>query len=84
MTKKQDLINQIKSNCLEADNIYSNTISEAVGMKAIPNFDEEGLYQCYKYAFKNLLSISQLNKIKEYSELLIDSELARQNEKEEV
>ena len=73
---------EIKSNCIDADNMQSERMSEIAGMKVIVGVEDEAFMQCLKWSVKNLLTIQQLQKLKSYSELLVDSEIAINNSKE--
>tara|TARA_R100000773_G_C4166261_1_gene81897 strand:- start:20 stop:280 length:261 start_codon:yes stop_codon:yes gene_type:complete len=82
MSKKDQILLEIKSNCIDADNMQSERMSEIAGMKVIVGVEDEAFMQCLKWSVKNLLTIQQLQKLKSYSELLVDSKIAINNSKE--
>ena len=82
MSKKDQILLEIKSNCIDADNMQSDRMSEIAGMKVIVNTEDEAFFQCLKWGVKNLLTVQQLEKLKSYSELLVDSEIAINNSKD--
>ena len=77
MTKKQSLINEIKQNCIDADDITAKAMSECAGMEVKPSYEDEALNICYRWAFE-MLNVSQLEKLKDYSTILIDESIAKQ------
>jgi hypothetical protein len=82
MSKKDQILLEIKSNCIDADTMQSERMSEIAGMKVIVNTEDEAFIQCLKWGVKNLFTVQQLEKLKSYSELLVDSEIAINNSKE--
>ena len=82
MSKKEQILLEIKSNCIDADNMQSERMSEIAGMKVIVNTEDEAFIHCLKWGVKNLFTVQQLEKLKSYSELLVDGEIAINNSKD--
>ena len=76
MSKKEQILLEIKCNCIDADNREAERMSEIAGMKVRPAVEDEAFFHCLKWGVKNLFTVQQLEKLKSYSELLIDGEIA--------
>ena len=51
-------------------------MSEIAGRTVKPAFEDEAFFHCLKWGVKNLFTVQQLEKLKSYSELLVDGEIA--------
>ena len=76
MNKKEKILLEIKCHCIDADNMEAERMSELAGMKVGINPEDGAFFHCLKWGVKNLFTVQQLEKLKSYSELLVDGEIA--------